>query len=449
MTKIAELEDQIAKVLSDALNHSNAYQTEALAYAHDSALTRFSNLSIHQNVVEKNVHLSIRIIKDKRIGYASTNRLDKKSVQHTVNLALEIAKERPEDTEFKSLPTPKSIIEMSSFVPATAECSPKQRAAIIKLIIDKASKNKLSAAGAFSTEAAVLGVANSLGIKSIHSLTQASLNTVVSSASSSGFASFISKDVSELDPEAFADRAIKKALLSKNPVGIEPGKYDVILEEEAVAELISFLAFIGFGALAYQEQRSFLCGKIGQEIVAKNITIWDDALDSRTIGFPFDFEGVPKQKVVLIEDGMAKNVVYDSYTAQKEGKESTGHALPAPNPYGPIPTNLFLKEGDSSIDEMISLTKKGILISRFHYTNVEDPIRTILTGMTRDGTFLIENGTVVRGVKNLRITQNILEALANVESISQNSSLIDTGFGACNVPALKVRDFNFTGVTEF
>jgi len=449
MTRILELESQISESLTEALSHSEADQTEVLAYAHDTALTRFSNSSIHQNVAEKNVHLSIRAIKDRRIGYASTNRLDRKSVQGTVNLALEIAKERPEDAEFKSLPAPKPVHGMSSFVPATSECSPMQRAEIIKPIIDKASENKLSAAGAFSTEVAVLGVANSLGIKSIHSLTQASLNTVVSSASSSGFVSFISKDVNELNPEVFADKAIEKALMSENPAGIEPGRYDVILEEEAVAELISFLAYIGFGALAFQEHRSFLYGKIGQKVTADNVTIWDDAHDGRTIGFPFDFEGIPKQKVVLIEEGVARNVVYDSYTAQKENKESTGHALPAPNPYGPIPTNLFLKEGDSSLDKMISSTEKGVLVTRFHYTNVEDPIKTILTGMTRDGTFLIENGEIVSGVKNLRITQSILEALSNVQSISKITRLIDTGFGTCNVPALKVRDFNFTGATEF
>ncbi len=250
-------------------------------------------------------------------------------------------------------------------------------------------------------------------------------------------------------PEALADTAIEKALLSQNPVSIKPGRYRVILEEEAVAQLISFLAFIGFGALAFQEQRSFMYGKIGQEIVAKTITIWDDALDNRTIGFPFDFEGVPKQKIVLVEKGTAKNVVYDSHTAQRENKESTGHALPAPNPYGPIPTNLFLSGGNSSVEEMISSTKKGVLVTRFHYTNVEDPIKTVLTGMTRDGTFLVENGKIVTGVKNLRITQSILEALNNVELISEKTRLVDTGFGACNVPALKIKDFRFTGVTEF
>jgi len=449
MTDRPKLEKQISGALDEALNCSQADQTEVLAIAHDSALTRFSNSYIHQNVAEKNVHLSIRTIRDKKIGYASTNRLDTKSIQETVGAAIEIGKQRPQDAEFKSLPKAKPSIQMESFFPATADFAPGERARTVKLIVEKANENQLSAAGALSNEAAVLGVANSLGTKAIQSLTEGSLNNVISSSSSSGFSSFTSRDIKQLDAEALADKAIEKALLSKNPTGIEPGKYTAILEEEAVAQLISFLGLIGFGALAFQEQRSFMYNKIGEKIVAEPITIWDDALDRRTLGFPFDFEGVPKQKVVLIEKGVAKNVVYDSYTAQREDKESTGHALPAPNPYGPIPANLFLEPGNSSAERIISSTQKGILVTRFHYTNIEDPMKTVMTGMTRDGTFLVEDGKITRGIKNLRITQSILEALTNVELISKSACLVDTGFGACYAPMLKIRDFNFTGVTEF
>jgi len=449
MTDMSKLKQQISDALDEAMDYSQADQTEVLAVAHDGALTRYSNSYIHQNVAEKNVHLSVRTIKDKKIGYASTNRLDKRSVQKTVDTTIEIGKQRPEDAQFKSLPKSKTPAPTDSFFQTSADFSPRQRAETVRLIIEKATKSKLSAAGALSNEAAILGVANSLGTKSIQPLTQVSLNTVISSSSSSGFASFISRDIEELDAETLANTAIEKALLSENPIGIEPGEYTVILEEEAVGQLISFLAFIGFGALAFQEQRSFVCGKIDQSIAGNNITIWDDAIDNRTIGFPFDFEGVPKQKVVLIEKGIAKNVVYDSYTAQRENKESTGHALPAPNPYGPIPFNLFLQPGDSSMQKMISSTAKGILITRFHYANIEDPMKTILTGMTRDGTFLIENGAVTKGIKNLRITQSILEALSKVELISKKTRLVDSGFGACNVPVLKIKDFNFTGITEF
>ncbi len=449
MSERLQLEKQISNALEEALSSSDADQTEALAIAHDGALTRFSSSYIHQNVAERNVHLSIRTVLDKKTGYASTNRLDNHSVRQTVKTALAIAKQRPQDPDFRSLPKPSGSPIAESYNPATADFSPQARAEAVKMVVEKANTSGLSAAGSFSNEAAILGVANSLGIRSIQPLTQASFSTVISSLSSSGFAGFVSRNVDELNAEELAGEAIKKALESRDPVTIEPGRYTAILEEEAVAQLLSFLGFIGFGALAFQEQRSFLYGKLGQKIVGDNVTLWDDARDSRTIGFPFDFEGVPKQKVVLIEQGVAKNVVYDSYTAQREEKKSTGHALPAPNPYGPIPTNLFLETGESSPEEMIASTKKGILVTRLHYTNIEDPMKTVLTGMTRDGTFLIEHGKISKGIRNLRITQTILEALNNVELVSEKSRLVDSGFGTCYVPMLKIKHFNFTGVTEF
>jgi PmbA protein len=395
------------------------------------------------------VLLSVRTIKDKRIGYASSNRLDGESVRRTVGTAVTIARQRPQDPDFKSLPESGGSASIDSYDSATADLSPAARAKAVNTVVEKAAESKLSAAGAFSNEAAILGVANSLGIKSIQPLTQASFSTVISSPSSSGFASFVSRKAGDMRVEELAGKAMGKALNSEDPASIEPGRYTAILEEEAVAQLVSFLGFIGFGALAFQEQRSFLHGKLGQKIVGENITLWDDALDRRTIGFPFDFEGVPKRKVILIEQGVAKNIVYDSYTAQRENKESTGHALPAPNPYGPIPVNLFLGPGDSSTDEMIASTERGILVTRFHYTNIEDPMKTTLTGMTRDGTFLIKDGKIAGGIRNLRITQGILEALNNVELISKTIRLVDGGFGACCVPMLKIKDFNFTGVTEF
>jgi predicted Zn-dependent protease len=167
---------------------------------------------------------------------------------------------------------------------------------------------------------------------------------------------------------------------------------------------------------------------------------------------PFDFEGVPKQRVDLIRDGVALGVVYDSYAAGKEeGKASTGHALPAPNPMGPMPLNLFFAGGDTSLEEMIRSTERGIYVTRFHYTRPVDPMHVVITGMTRDGTFLVEHGEITYPVKNLRFTQSYLDALNHLGGISRASRLL-TGMGgiACDrVPALKVHQFRFTGATEF
>ncbi len=204
--------------------------------------------------------------------------------------------------------------------------------------------------------------------------------------------------------------------------------------------MIGGLAYMGFGAMAFQEGRSFMCGRVGEQIVGANITIWDDATDPRQMAFPFDWEGVPKRKVMLIENGVARGVAYDSHTAHKEGRQSTGHAFPAPNPYGPMPTHLFLAAGEAALDDMIASTGRGILVTRFHYTNVVHEKQTIFTGMTRDGTFLIEGGRVARPVKNLRFTQSIVDALNNVEMVGREGVLVEYAF----VPALKVSRFSFT-----
>ena len=372
-----------------------------------------------------------------------------KSIEDALKRALEIANSTSPDPDFKSLPKKKQHKEMSLFSKNTAEYQPIDRAKEISILISKANREDLTAAGAFDTGSLTIGITNSLGIFKTASLTEASINTVFMSPSSSGYADSYEKDVKNINCHRLADLAACKALKSIEPVAIKPGSYKVILEPAAVADMLMYLAFCGFGALAYQERRSFMSGKLGQKITGENITIWDDGTSPDNLGLPFDFEGTPKQKIILIENGLAKNVVYDSYTAHKEDKESTGHALPAPNVYSPQASNLFLKNGGCSTDEMIASTKKGILVTRFHYTNIEDPLKTILTGMTRDGTFLIENGEIICGVKNLRFTQNILTALSNVEMISNKTELKQTFFGLCRTPTLKIDDFNFTGVTEF
>lgn len=246
--------------------------------------------------------------------------------------------------------------------------------------------------------------------------------------------------------------AVDKAIQSKNPTSIDPGAYTVILEEDAVATMMFFLGYLGFSALAVQEGRSFMSGHVGEKVTGDNITIWDDGFDPRGVILPFDFEGVPKQKVMLIENGVAKNAVYDTATAAREpGKKSTGHGLPAPNTMGPLPINLIMKPGSVSKEEMIASTEKGIWVTRFHYVNPVHPVKAILTGMTRDGTFLIENGKITRPLKNLRFTQSILEAFANAEMFSRELKMIKMGFGnfASCAPAVKIKDFTFTGATEF
>jgi predicted Zn-dependent protease len=257
---------------------------------------------------------------------------------------------------------------------------------------------------------------------------------------SSGYADWYGSDIAAMTVEAAAETAARKCVEGRGAMPLDPGVYPVILEPSAVGDMLSLLSWIGFGANAYQEGRSFLSNRLGEQVMGGNITIWDDATDSRNHPFPFDGEGVPKRKTMLIENGLARGVAYDTYTAAKAGAQTTGHALPAPNVYGPLPTNLFLGPGDTSVEEMIASMGRGILITRFHYTNFIHEKETIITGMTRDGTFLIEDGKVARPIQNLRFTQSIVEAFQQVEMVGGERQLTEYAY----VPALKIARFNFT-----
>jgi predicted Zn-dependent protease len=267
------------------------------------------------------------------------------------------------------------------------------------------------------------------------------------SETSSGYADAISTNVTDINAEAVADEAIKKALTSQNPVALEPGEYETILEEYAVSDILDYLADLGFSALAVQEGRSFV--KLGERLVGENITIWDNGHDPTGLPMPFDFEGVPKQRLNLIEAGIAKAIAYDSYTAGREGKTSTGHALPAPNTFGPLPMNMFMHAGEATKEDMIKSTRRGILVTRFWYTRPIHPLRCIITGTTRDGTFFISDGEIIHPIKNLRFTESYLKTLSNTISIARATKLESNGFGANRVPAIKVAKFMFTGVTEY
>ena len=445
-------EKRIKDLTNGILARSTADQTEVVVLGGDSYLTRFANSTIHQNVAETDTEVRIRVVLGKRVGVATTNNLADEALSQTLEKALAIARLQPENPDFKSLPGPQSIVEMAAFSEGTAGCSPEQRAKGAGAICLMAREKGVVASGALTTAVLEVAVANSLGVYGYHSTTYADINTVVMSDTSAGYASALALDVNDLDFEAIGREAVEKCLHSQNPRALEPGEYTVILEPYAVQDFVQMMTYTGFGAVAMQEGRSFMAGKVGQQIVDPRISIWDDGLSPDTIPWPFDFEGVPKQRVDLIEEGVARGVVYDSYRAGKEeGKVSTGHALPAPNPMGPIPLNSFIAPGDATLEEMIASTERGLYVTRFHYTRPAEPTKVVITGMTRDGTFLIENGEIAYPVKNLRFTQSYLEALNHVDLIGSDPRMLIAfgGIGRSSVPALKLNQFTFTGATEF
>ncbi len=446
-------EKRIKELTDGILARSAADQTEVVVLAGDSYLTRFANSTIHQNVAETDTEVRIRVVLGKRVGVATTNNLEDEALAQTLENALAIARLQPENPDFKSLPGPQPIAEIAAFSEATASCSPEQRAKGAGAICLMARGAGVVASGALTTAAIEAAVANSLGIYAYHATTYADINTVIMSDTSAGYASALALDVGDLDFEAIGREAVEKCLHSQNPRALEPGEYTVILEPYAVDDFLLMMAYTGFGAVAMQEGRSFMSGKLGEQIVDPRVSIWDDGLSPDGIPWPFDFEGVPKQRVDLIEKGVARGVVYDSYRAGKEeGKASTGHALPAPNPFGPFPANAFIAPGDATLEEMIASTERGVYVTRFHYTRPVEPTKVVITGMTRDGTFLIENGEIAYPVKNLRFTQSYLEALNEVAMIGNEPRLlagIALDISRDSVPALKLNKFAFTGATEF
>ena len=437
---------KIKKILNQILEYSKkvgAEQTEVLFFGGKSSLTRFANSQIHQNINKENVEISVRVILGKKIGVASTNDLSEESIKKTIDSVLLIAKSQKPDKNFISLPKPSKIKQIKSCIKATANCSPQKRAQIIKQAIKETKKYDLKASGALSTSFSQIAVANSLGVFCYEPQTFCSFTLVVSGENSSGYADFTDLDVRKIKPKILAKQACLKAIKGKDPAEIKQGIYEVFLEEYAVNEMLGYMAYLGFAGKAIEEGKSFLSGKIGKRVLGKNITIWDDGLSLRGIPMPFDFEGVRKKKVVLIKNGVFKNRVYDSYSAHKEGKISTGHSLPAPNTFGAYPANLFMKAGKGSKTKMLKKIKKGIYVTRFWYVNAHHH-NLLMTGMTRDGTFLIENGKLTKPIKNLRFTQSIVEALSNVLEISKKTKLI----GSNLVPALRIKKFSFTGQTE-
>lgn len=441
------------RLLKELVQSSSADQTEAIFLTEDSSLTRFARSSVHQHVAEKNATLILRVVKDKRIAVLTTNRLNRSSLKGLLSKAISIAEVQHPNEDFVSLPTPQPIPEIDAFNKNIETLTPNRKVKIVQDLFKMVREKRLDASGSFSNGKVEVAVVNSLGVEGYQKYSDLVLHLIVEGEQGSGYAGFVSRDPDQLDLVSLAKEAIEKTSRGL-PDQIEPGEYEVVLEPYAVSDLLSFLGYLGFHALAVQEGRSFFCNQFGQKMVDSKVTVYDDGLDPEGLQIPFDFEGVPKQRVVLFEEGVARAVTYDSFTGNREGKSSTGHGLIAPNTEGPVPINLFMKPGDASLEEMVRSVRKGIYVTRFHYTNVVEPMKAVLTGMTRDGTFLIEEGEIKKPVKNMRFTESILRALSRVSAISKERRICSEGtvysrrfITGVVAPAIKVDGFNFSGVS--
>jgi PmbA protein len=456
---------QAADIFSRIKKFSTADEVEGLFYGGRSALTRFANNTIHQNVAEENYGVSVRTVFGGRTARATTNRFDDQSLKDVVKASEDLARVQEPDADLLPVPNAGEGARATAALPSrhfaqTAALTPEQRAEGVGKIVAIAQKHQLTTAGIFSSAESIEGIFNSGGQSNWHTQTSAEISITMLAPDSSGWQKSNSPNVANLNPRALAEIAAGKAVESAGPREIAAGKYTVILEPAAVLDITGFM-FFDFGGLAILDQRSFLNNRIGKNLFGENISIWDDVAHPLQSGPSFDGEGLRRQKVRLVENGVVKQLVYARASAEKMRKseyadnvgpiESTGHGFPIPNEMGEGPMNIVFEppHDPKTVDQMIASTERGILVTRLWYIREVDPYEKILTGMTRDGTFLVENGKLVCGVRNFRFNQSLIEMLSNVEQMSTPVRTSGEESFDMVVPAMKVRDFNFTEVTKF
>ena len=439
---------ELERIAERVLKLSEADETEVEIGATTDALTRFANNTIHQNVAEQTLAISVRAVVDGRTARASTNKTDDDSLRRAAAAAVSLARNEPRSPDLLPMLRAQKYQKVARFFAATAGTTPQDRARAVKRVCEMADKKKQTAAGIFSSGSMRSLLANSKGLFARYEQTRAEFSITILEQNSSGWAKANSPDVRTIDPDELAERASRKCADSRNPREVAAGKYTAILEPPAVLDLVGFL-FYDFAGTAVLDKRSCFTGRMGKKLLGENITLWDDVYHPLQTGAPFDGEGVPRQKVTLVEKGVPRSLVYSRATAKKMKAKPTGHGFSLPNEYGEAPMNLVFAGGDKSVEEMVRTTERGILVTRLWYIREVDPYEKILTGMTRDGTFLVENGRVAGGVRNFRFNQSVLEMLANVEMLGEPVRSAGEESFEMVVPAMKVGGFHFSEVTKF
>jgi PmbA protein len=423
-------------------------EVEAILSASSSALTRFANNAIHQNVAERTGNLSVRVQIDGRTARATTNRLDDNSIREVVEESVALTRLQEPDPGLLPMAETAPGPELERWSADTARAKPSERAQIVAEAIALVEAAGQTAAGIYSTSAGVTAILNSRGVFAYYPETMANFSITAMAADSSGWAKGSACSHHELDPAAMARTAAAKAQASLEPLELPPGPYTVILEPAAVLDLVGQM-FGDFSATAIADGRSFLRDRMGAKLFGGNVTIYDDAYHPLQSGAPFDGEGLPRRKLALVDQGVVRDVTYCRQAAHAAGVEPTGHGFPLPNEDGEAPMNIVIAGGDTPLEEMIASTARGILVTRLWYIREVDPYEKIMTGMTRDGTFLIEDGRIARGVRNFRFNQALPEMLSNVEALSPSVRASGEEAFDMVVPAMKVRGFHFTEVTRF
>jgi PmbA protein len=440
----------LRRISEPALGLRGASGVEIVFTGSRTGLTRYANSQIIQNTVQSIARAYVRVVDESRFAVASTNRFHPGSLVAAAERALEAAHRSPDDPHFPGLPDPAEVgaaISVMRFDDATAAATPRRRAEAVAEILRVTGNH--DAAGFYETSSHAVAVQSSTGIDCFDAYTRCVANLIVGSNGSTGYREASSHKESAIDVRSLATAAIKRLDRSKGTAEIPPNRYEVVLEPAAVALMLEFLSYMGMGAKQVIDGESFLSSRAGQMIADETVTVADDVRHPLSVGIGFDFEGVPKERMVVIDGGRAIGPVTDLRTSRLTGAPLSGH-YSGSNEFGPYASNLVMDAGESSLGELIGAVDDGLLVTRLHYVNVLDRRAALLTGMTRDGTWRIRNGEVTTPVHNLRFTQSVLEALSSAHGVGRVLEAFPPdfgGFGSTVTPALHC-EFNFTSTTS-
>jgi predicted Zn-dependent protease len=433
----------------DAARAAGAAEADAVFSSNDQNISRFANSNLHQNMSEVSAELTLRVIADDAMGVATTTVFDADEIGRTAALAREAARHSDPLQNFSGIyrdnePLP----DVSTFDEATASIAPAEKARALRQMFDRGLQFNVEFAGAYGTGASSIAVANSHGIRRYRTLTSSDATVIAIGASGSGYATNI--DRRNVDVVALGDEATSKATLCAGSLeDIEPGMYDVIIEPAATAEVVDWMNLITLSGASFDDGSSFFVNNVGKQLLGSNFTLTDDALDPAFLPFPFDLEGLPKRRVALIERGVIRTPVVDKAYADRLGFAPTANCWSLGGAEHGSAFHLAIDGGDSTREELIRSTKHGIWVTRFNYVNgLLEPKTALMTGTTRDGTFLIRDGEVVARLPNLRWTQSIVEAFSRIEGLSRERGRVTTwynGFGGTIAPVMKIAGWNFTG----
>jgi PmbA protein len=439
--------DERIAVAQGVLAQSRADATEVTVESSRQALTRFTHEAVNQNLDQTDTTIRVRAIVDGCIGIAGTNAFDDDALAAVTARARAIALLAPRESVPPTLAGPNAAVPPpNAFVAATAAAAAGQRAQIAHAIFAHATAGLWSSGYAMTSNYG-LTIATSNGARMSFDGTDAGANVKMNGADSTGFAERYSGDVGALDGDALGREAARIATQTRAPLAVDPGAWTVILAPAAIGELLRYLT-LHFSAEAYSEGSSFFAGKLGAPVLGENVTIHDDFAHPLNVGRPFDYEGFPTQRVTLVAGGIARAIVTDSTWAKRLDRPNTGHALPAPNANGPQANYTVLAAGTKTLETLVAETKRGLLITRLWYVRIVDQRTALLTGMTRDGTFLIEDGVIKGGVRNMRFNQSIVAALNDCE-LADTQARTGSYHYSLVTPAVKFNRFHFASVSPY